>query len=78
MRVEKLLEQRRMLRDKYAKLEENDREEEQPQSDADRRFVNKVTDAVYMLLNAGGEIDVAAVAEKLNLKRYLGDMRCLF
>lgn len=67
MRVEKLLEQRRMLRDKYAKLEENDREEEQPQSDADRRFVNKVTDAVYMLLNGGSEVDVMVVAQKMGM-----------
>lgn len=67
MRVEKLLEQRRLLRDKYAKLEETDKEEEQPQSEADRRFINKTTDTVYMLLNAGGEIEVSAVAEKMGM-----------
>ena len=67
MRVEKLLEQRRLLRAKYAKLEETDKEEEQPQSEADRRFINKTTDTVYMLLNAGGEIDVSAVAEKMGM-----------
>ncbi|WP_044260764.1 hybrid sensor histidine kinase/response regulator transcription factor, partial [Prevotella conceptionensis] len=67
MRVEKLLEQRRLLREKYAKLEETDKEDEQPQSEADRKFINKVTDTVYMLLNAGGEIDVTAVAEKMGM-----------
>lgn len=48
-------------------IEENYREEEQPQSDADRRFVNKVTDAVYMLLNGGGEVDVMVVAQKMGM-----------
>ena len=40
---------------------------EQPQSDADRRFVNKVTDAVYMLLNGGSEVDVMVVAQKMGM-----------
>ena len=67
MRVEKLLEQRKLLREKYAKPEDSEKEEELPQTDADRKFINKVTDSVYMLLNNNSDTDVAALAEKMGM-----------
>ena len=73
-RVEKLLEQRAMLRARLAKElnEETPQQapaEEKPameqMSDLDRKFLTKLTDCVYLLLNGHHNVDVEAVASKL-------------
>ena len=65
MRVEKLLEQRRLLREKYSQMVEEKEEESTPQSDAERRFLTKVTDSIYFLLNNRKEVDVEIVASRM-------------
>ncbi len=81
-RVEMLLEQRRQLREKFAKALENEMKQPNlnsqssilnPQSstlnpqitEADRRFLNKVTDSIYLMLNSRKSVDVGAVASQL-------------
>ena len=64
-RVEKLLEQRRLLREKFKLLNTKERDNEPKQSDNDRRFLAKVTDCIYLLLNHDGEVDVKQVASQL-------------
>lgn len=79
-RVEKLLEQRRLLRKKYAaELDammaqaqqlatgtdtDGDKPKSHP-SDADHKFLMKVTDCVYVMLNGRKNVDVTAVANRL-------------
>lgn len=83
MRVQKLLEQRQMLRDKFAKdidssMGYTSAANQKPKdgklasqgtdnqvSDLDRRFLNKVTDCVYLMLNGHKSVDVGAVASQL-------------
>ena len=64
MRVEKLVEQRRLLREKYSQGTEN-KEENTLQDVADRRFLLAVTDHIYLLLNAGKNVDVTQIASKM-------------
>lgn len=63
MRVEKLLEQRRLLRRKYSRAAVEVKEA--MPNDADQRFLTKCTDYVYLLLNSNHPVDVAAVASHL-------------
>ena len=60
-RVEKLLEQRRLLREKYAQSESSGHDAT-PQNDADRLFLTKVTDRIYLMLNQGKDFDVEMIA----------------
>ena len=64
MRVEKLVEQRRLLREKYSQGTEN-KEENTLQDATDRRFLLAVTDHIYLLLNAGKNVDVTQIASKM-------------
>lgn len=73
-RVEKLLEQRALLREKFAKQlsaapKPADNAEKKSADDMmpelDRRFLNKLTDCVYLMLGSHKGVDVEAVASKL-------------
>lgn len=73
-RVEMLLEQRQKLRERFVKemgngiaqgKEKRVEGKENEISDLDRRFLNKVTDCVYVMLNGRKAIDVNAVASQL-------------
>lgn len=75
-RVEMLLEQRRSLRKKFAKELEKGMEKptalgSQPSaaayqlSDVDRRFLNRVTDYIYLALNGKKTVDVNEVASRV-------------
>lgn len=73
-RVEKLLEQRALLREKFAKQlsaapKPGDNTEKKSADDMmpelDRRFLNKLTDCIYLMLGSHKGIDVEAVASKL-------------
>ena len=74
-RVEKLLEQRATLRARLAKeLSRENASQAEPKtektaaelmSEPDRRFLNKLTDCVYLMLNGHQTVDVDAVASKL-------------
>ena len=69
VRVEKLLEQRRMLRRKYSQAaEESGQAEDALTSDADRAFMAKVTAAVQQTI-VGGKTDYDALAYDLCLSR---------
>lgn len=69
VRVEKLLEQRRMLRRKYSQAaEESGLAEDALTSDADRAFMAKVTAAVQQTI-VGGKTDYDALAYDLCLSR---------
>ena len=64
VRVEKLLEQRRMLREKFSRMVSEGEEPEVQMTDADRRFLAKTVDAVYLLMDKR-KTDVCSLAEKL-------------
>lgn len=73
-RVEMLIEQRKALRHKYAQaLESEMTKSSKSQSstsdtqitEVDRRFLFKVTDSVYLMLNNQKNVDVGAVASQL-------------
>lgn len=71
MRVEKLLEQRRALQNKYSKVSQKktENEEEIPViSEPDKNFLTKVTDAVKAQIS-GGKIDYNLLASALCLSR---------
>lgn len=69
VRVEKLLEQRRMLRRKYSQAaEESGQAEDALTSDVDRAFMAKVTAAVQQTI-VGGKTDYDALAYDLCLSR---------
>ena len=59
-RVEKLLEQRRILRDKYSR--QGTAAKEPTISEADRQFLTRCTDHVHRLISSSRQVDVAAVA----------------
>ena len=65
VRVEKLLEQRRLLREKYSEAVAEG-EAEAVVSDADRRFLTKTVSAIYILMEEG-EVNTALLADKLCL-----------
>lgn len=68
-RVEKLLEGRRLLREKFAQAmsvhQASEDKDRTPSSDADARFLEKVSDAVFLLLNKNKSIDVSTIASKV-------------
>lgn len=64
VRVEKLLEQRRNLREKFSKMIAEGKEQEIQMNDADKHFVGKMVDAVYLLMD-NRKADVCSLAEKL-------------
>lgn len=75
-RVDKLLEQRAILSQKYAKeldtlIDQDGNQTEQTAdsktniSEIDRRFLTKVTDCVYVMLNNQKSVDVNTVAERV-------------
>ena len=71
MRVEKLLEQRRALQNKYSKVSQKKTENEEKIpviSEPDKNFLTKVTDAVKSQIS-GGKIDYNLLASALCLSR---------
>lgn len=64
VRVEKLLEQRQHLREKFSQLLSEGKESEVELCDADRRFLAKMVDVVYLLMDKR-QADVNTLAEKL-------------
>lgn len=70
-RVEKLLEGRKLLQEKYAQSVTERKEEEEVKQDspqpttADLRFLTKVSDVIYMQLSRNGSVDVTLVASHL-------------
>lgn len=66
VRVRKLLEQRRSLREKFSKAITEGKETEVQQTEADCRFLRKTIDAVYLLMDKR-ELEVSTLAEKLCL-----------
>ena len=65
-RVEKLLEGRQLLRRKYAQMmtahQDEEEEEATQRRAADLRFLAKVSDAIYLQLNRGKDIQVSQIA----------------
>lgn len=64
VRVEKLLEQRQLLREKFQKTLIEGKEEDVQCSDADQRFLSKVVDSVFTLMDRK-QVDVHNVASQL-------------
>ena len=68
-RVEKLLDGRRLLREKFAQMmttHQDDEKEAIPQrSAADLRFLAKVSDVIYLQLNRGKEVEVSQIASAI-------------
>lgn len=67
-RVEALLTGRKLLQEKFAttmELNENEEQDSELTTDADMRFLIKVTTAVYLQLNKNKEIDVAFLASSM-------------
>ena len=68
-RVEKLLEGRQMLREKYAQMmmaHQDDEEKKAMQENATAiRFLAKVSDAIYLQLNRGKEIEISQIASAM-------------
>lgn len=73
-RVEMLIEQRKALRDKFAQALESEMAKPNKSktstlntqiTEVDRRFLYKVTDCVYLMLNNQKSVDVGAVASQL-------------
>ncbi len=73
MRLEKLLAQRKLLREKFTKdltvhsqVVQSDTSGVKPNT-AESHFVTRLTDAIFSLLNAGKTADVNAVADRMNM-----------
>lgn len=66
VRVEKLLEQRRLLREKYTEAVTEGKETETVMNDADRRFLAKAVNIIYMLMEQR-ELNTPLFADKLCL-----------
>ena len=68
-RVEKLLEGRQLLRRKYAQMmtahQDEEEEEATQRRAADLRFLAKVSDAIYLQLNRGKDIQVSQIASAM-------------
>ena len=68
-RVEKLLEGRRLLQEKYAQTAIERKDDEKPTTpqpaSADLRFLSKVSDVVYMQLSRNMGVDVSLIASNL-------------
>ncbi len=65
VRVEKLLEQRAMLRNKYAQEMEDGKDAMASLADADQRFLLRVSDYIYLQLNKTKEVDIKQVASEM-------------
>ena len=69
IRVEKLLEGRRLLQAKYAQsateAKEDEKQDASQSASADVRFLSKVSDIVYMQLSRNRSVDVALIASNL-------------
>ena len=68
IRTTKLLEQRRLLRDKYSKAMIEGIEEDVEVTDADRQFLNKLTSVVYERIADSG-LNPDAMADKMYMSR---------
>lgn len=72
-RVDKLLEQRALLRNKFSQeliagqTADNTLSPVCQRPSPDTRFINRVTDCIYVIINSGKSIDVNAVAERLHM-----------
>lgn len=68
-RVEKLLEGRRLLQEKYAQAtterKENEKQETTQSISTDLRFLSKVSDIVYMQLSRNKNVDISLIASNL-------------
>ena len=66
-RVEKLLDSRRLLREKFAMVTDEDDKKKQTtqRSAADLRFLAKVSDIIYLQLNRGKEVEVSQIASAM-------------
>ncbi|WP_420186594.1 response regulator [Bacteroides pyogenes] len=68
-RVEKLLEGRRLLREKYAQImvvhQDHEEKEAMQKNAAAMRFLAKVSDVIYLQLNRGKEIEVSQIASAM-------------
>ncbi|MBR8730421.1 Sensor histidine kinase RcsC [Porphyromonas levii] len=64
-RVEKLLERHHRLRDKFSNDSDTDKHHDTQFTDVERRFLAKVSDAVYLRLNRGKKIEVSHIASDL-------------
>jgi two-component system sensor histidine kinase ChiS len=68
VRVERLLESRRMLREKYSQAMTNGGADELQLPKGDQQFLNKVIDVTYAMLSNGG-VDVESLASKMCMSR---------
>lgn len=64
VRVQKLLEQRQKLREKFSQAIVEEKEQEECISDTDRRFIAKTVDTIYKLMNRQG-LEITTLAEEL-------------
>lgn len=68
-RVEKLLDNRRLLHKKYAQVamdcREEDEEDDAPLNDAELRFLSKVSNNIQMLLSRDKGVDVSTIASSV-------------
>lgn len=82
-RVEKLLEGRKLLQQKYAQMmiaHQDDEDEEATQRRAaDLRFLAKVSDVIYLQLNRGKDIEVSQIASAMCMsdRQFYRKMRTL-
>lgn len=67
VRVDKLLEQRRLLREKYAQpLEESGEEPDALEIEENKKFLSKMITCIYVLMESG-QMDIPMLAERLCL-----------
>lgn len=68
-RVEKLLDGRRLLREKFSQMmatyQDDEKEETTQRSAADLRFLAKVSDVIYLQLNRGKKVEVSQIASAM-------------
>lgn len=64
-RVEKLLERHHLLRDKYSHDAGEERQQEAPYTAVERRFLAKVSDAIYLRLSSGKSTEVSQIASAM-------------
>ncbi len=62
--IERLLEQRRQLREKYMQTIESEAEEDEL-NEADKRFLTKLADHIYILVEGNQNIEVSAIASHM-------------
>ncbi len=64
-RVEKLLDGRRLLREKFAQSMTTHQKDETQYNPADLRFLTKVSDVIYLQINRGKEVEVSQIASAM-------------